>query len=150
MKTIHRFFLLLSFVFISSFFSSCKPILPEHIPNLPFDRAIYLYDPEYINLQGVGGSAYVDGGSKGLVVYRVSLTQFNVYERHCPFYSSNGCGRVSFDESGLYLVDDDCFGQGCGAIYSLINGSVVQGPGTFPLVKYNCQFDGGVILRIYN
>jgi len=149
-KHLRSIYFLGSFSFIFSFLSGCKPILPEHIPYVPIDKTIYLFDPEFVNLQGVGGAAYVNAGSKGLVVYRVSMNQFNVYERHCPYYSGDGCGMVSFDESGLYLVDNDCFGQGCGTIYSLINGTVVQGPSTFPLVKYNCQFDGGVILRIYN
>lgn len=138
----------ISLLFVFVCMTGCKPILPEHIPYVPIDKTIYFTD--FPNLMGVGGSAYVDGGSRGLIVYRVNLTQFNVYERHCPYFSETGCGTVSFDQSGLYLVDDDCFGEGCGSLYNIINGGVEQGPSIYPLVRYNCETDGNFYLRIYN
>jgi len=128
----------------------CRPQYPVNIPYVDVDVTINLFDPQYVNLQGVGGSAYLDGGSRGIFVYRVSIDQFNAYERHCTYDSENPCGKVTLDDNGLFLVDDDCFESGCGSRFNIINGSNVDGPAQYPLIQYNAVYDGGVLLHIYN
>lgn len=129
---------------------SCNKQYPVNIPLVPVDITINIFDPQYVDLQAVGGSAYISGGSRGILVYRVSIDQFNAYERHCTYDSENPCGKVSLDTDGLFLVDDDCFGSGCGSRFNVINGSNVDGPSIYPLIQYNTSFDGGALLRIYN
>lgn len=137
-------------IFTMSLLAGCKYQNPANIPHVDVDITINIFEQQYIDLQGVGGIAYVSGGSKGIVVYRVSIDQFNAYERHCPYDTENPCGKVSLDNNELYLVDNDCSGGGCGSRFNPINGSNVDGPAIYPLLQYNTAFDGGALLRIYN
>jgi len=130
--------------------SGCQRQYPVNIPFVRFDYTINILDPAYVNLQGVGGSVFIDGGSRGIVIYRVSIDQFNAYERHCTYNCDNPCGKVSFDSSGIVLVDNDCGGSGCGSKFNVIDGSVVNGPAQYPLIQYTTSFDGQAILRVYN
>ncbi len=145
MKPILKYFLL-GFMYISVI--RCKQY-PVNIPYVPIDITISTFDPQFISLQGVGGWAYVNGGSRGLILYRASIDQVNCYERHCPYDTENTCGKVSVDSTGLFLVDNDCYGGGCGSRFSLINGSVVDGVAIYPLKQYNTSFDGALV-RIFN
>ena len=131
-------------------FSGCRKQYAVNIPVVPVDITINIFNSQFVNLQAVGGTAYVDGGSRGIVIYRVSIDQFNAYERHCTYDCDNPCGKVSLDPDGLFLVDDDCFGAGCGSRFNVINGSNVDGPSQYPLIQYNTAYDGGALLRIYN
>lgn len=135
---------------ISLSLSGCQRQYPVNIPYVTFDFTINILDPQFVNLQAVGGTAIIDGGSRGIVIYRVSIDQFNAYERHCTYDSENACGKVSFDGSGIILVDDDCSGAGCGSKFNVIDGSVTNGPAQYPLIQYSTQFDGMALLRIYN
>lgn len=129
---------------------SCEGVLPPNIPNVPVDQTIFIFDPEYAALQGVGGYAELPGGSRGIIVFRVSIDRFNAYEMHCPYESSGSCGRVTPDENGLMLVDRDCDGDGCGSAFNIIDGSVVNGPSVYPLVQYKVILSGQGLLRVYN
>lgn len=122
---------------------------PANIPNVPIDITISTFVPQFISLQAVGGWAYLNGGSRGLILYRASIDQVNCYERHCPYDTENPCGKVSVDSNGLFLVDNDCYGEACGSRFSLINGSVVDGVAIYPLKQYNTSFDGALI-RVFN
>ena len=132
------------------FFAGCKKQYPVNIPYVKFDMTINVLDPTYVSLQGVGGSIKINGGSRGILVYRVSIDQFNAYERQCTYDTDNPCGKVDYDSSGILLVDNDCSGAGCGSKFNMIDGSVVNGPAQYPLIQYTTQFDGVAMLRIYN
>ena len=54
-------------------FTGCQRQYPVNIPYVKFDFTINILDPIYVNLQGVGGTAIIDGGSRGIVIYRVSI-----------------------------------------------------------------------------
>jgi hypothetical protein len=136
--------IILSFILVS-----CGNQYPVNIPNVPVDITISTFDPEFISLQAVGGHAYVSGGSRGIVIYRVSIDQFNAYERHCPYDTENPCGKVTLDNNGLFLVDDDCLGSGCGSRFNIINGEKVDGPAMYSLKQYSTSFDGALV-RIFN
>jgi len=141
---------LLSLIWVLISFSGCSKQYPVNIPFVSFDYTINILDPAYVNLQAVGGSVFIDGGSRGIIIYRVSIEQFNAYERHCTYDTDNACGKVSFDSIGIVLVDDDCSGSGCGSKFNIIDGSVSNSPATYPLIQYTTSFDGMSMLRVYN
>jgi len=141
--------LVLAALFMWSFWG-CTKQYPVNIPYVTFDFTINILDPTYVNLQGVGGSVIIPGGSRGIVIYRVSIEQFNAYERHCTHDTDNPCGKVDYDSSGIILVDNDCSGSGCGSKFNIIDGSVLNGPAVYPLIQYTTQFDGMAMLRVYN
>jgi hypothetical protein len=143
-------FQILGLLLVMLSLSGCQRQYPVNIPYVKFDYTINIMDPAYVNLQGVGGSVFIPGGSRGLIIYRVSIEQFNCYERHCTYNSDNPCGKVSFDSSGIVLVDDDCGGSGCGSKFNIIDGSVANGPAQYPLIQYTTSFDGITMLRVYN
>ena len=102
-------------------------------------------DPGFIDLNGVGGWVYVTGGSKGIIIYRKSVTEFMAFDRHCPYHPSDACSRCEVDTTNNLFVFDNC----CGSKFLITDGSVQQGPAYVPLKSYYTSFDG-LILHVYN
>lgn len=116
----------------------------NNIPLVIVDVYININNPSYFQLQAVGGWTYVTGGSKGLIVYRYSVDEFRVYDRHSTYLPENDC-IVSVDTSDNLTIEDAC----SGSRWIITDGSVIQGPATFPLQGYQSSFDGQII-HIYN
>ena len=108
------------------------------IPFVDVNYTIRITDPEFIKLTTVGNWEYLTGGSKGIVVYRISTEEFAAFDRHCTFDPSEVCSQLDADVTGLRMNDFDC----CGSEFSLVNGSILRGPATLPLKRYNTSFDG--------
>ncbi len=115
---------------------------------------IYPNSTEYLQLNSVGGWVYLYANepSRGILVYRLSVDEFLAFERTptykpdscCVYEPTIKCSRVVVDESGIIAVDT-C----SGSEYLMIDGSVVKGPATYPLVQYQTAYDGDA-LHIYN
>jgi nitrite reductase/ring-hydroxylating ferredoxin subunit len=116
---------------------------PE-IPDVPFSFVIDPNSTEYLNLNHIGGWMYLTGGYRGLIVYRLTTTQFAVYDRACPYDYETAGAVVSVDDSGLL-----CVCPVCGTTYSLLDGTPTQGPGSYPLKPYNSAYDNN-LLYVYN
>ncbi|MBL57120.1 MAG: hypothetical protein CMP61_08035 [Flavobacteriales bacterium] len=116
----------------------------EDIPLVNVNIYINIQSPDYQNLSGLGSWSYIDGGSKGIIVFNVDNENYLAYERHCPYDPENSCAKVSVDETNLYAVDTCCSSR-----YQLLDGIPIDGPGTIPLKAYNTSFDGNII-RIWN
>ena len=63
---------------------SCGKQNTHSVPYVPFNQSIDLNLPSYYALSGVGGFAYVIGGSRGIIVYRRSIDEFIAFDRHSP------------------------------------------------------------------
>jgi nitrite reductase/ring-hydroxylating ferredoxin subunit len=118
---------------------SCKRDT-DQIPNVLVDITIYTSDPQWINLSSTGGWEYISGGSKGIILFRTSPTEFMAYERHCPYQAEENCS-ISVDESLISASDSTC----CVSSFNLYNGAVNSGPSTFPLKAYQTTFDGEIL-----
>lgn len=138
-----RTFKTLTFVLLVLVFG-CKDDSYSGIPLVDTNISISINDPAYNRLTTVGGWEYLTGGSRGLVVIRISQTEFKAYDRHCTFQPSSTCALISVDPNNI-TASDDC----CGSTFSLMNGSVTSPPANSPLQEYNTSFDGN-ILRITN
>jgi len=114
------------------------------VPNVPVNMVISTTDPEFNDLNAVGGWIYLTGGSRGIVVYRFSIDEFMAYDRHCTYNPSDACGLVEVDQSGV-IAEDAC----CGSKFILTDGTVAEGPAEVPLKYYQTSFDGN-LLHIYN
>lgn len=138
---IHYFFYILIFLLLS-----CnKANRNNPIPNLPFDITINLELPSYNALQGVGGSAFVEGGNQGIVVYRKSIEEFVAFDRRSPAKTDACLKPLTIDENNSLQLVDSC----TQAKFSLYDGSILSGS-EFGLRQYQTQFNGASILRIYN
>lgn len=125
---------------------SCRSVRRNPIPNMPFDVTINLSLPEYIDLQNVGSFALVNGGSKGIIVYRMSYDEFIAFDRHSPAENSFDCDQPLTPREDNYLeLADTC----SSARFSLLDGSAIEGSDV-GLRQYMTYFDGGNKLRIYN
>jgi hypothetical protein len=146
-----RFILFLSItVFLPVLYTCGRIVLPPNIPQVPVEFTLFLFDPAYVALQGVGGWVEIPAGSRGIIVYRTGIQRFNAYERHCPYEQGGQCGRVGFDENLMFLTCNACPGESCESKFNPLDGSLMSGPSVYPLFQYRTQFDGQAMLRVFN
>jgi nitrite reductase/ring-hydroxylating ferredoxin subunit len=132
------------FLFLVLGFSGCRRDQDE-IPYVFVDFYISISDPNFFALNAVGGYVYVTGGSKGIIVYRKSQTEFMAYDRHCSYKPSDPCSKVAVDPNSNLLLKDDC----CGSVFLITDGSPNSGPAVRALKRYQAAFDGATI-HVYN
>jgi nitrite reductase/ring-hydroxylating ferredoxin subunit len=139
------FTLTVAFLFTSVIFfaSSCKKDDTDDIAQYYVDFTIFINEPAYINLNAVGGWMYINAGTKGIIIYRRSQTEFTALERNCTYDPNAACSLVEV-LSGISAVDSCCTSR-----FSIFDGSVINGPATRPLYQYRTTFDG-VALRVFN
>ena len=136
---------LVTLLIIAILFVQCKKDKENNnVPLVEVNFTIAVDDPAYINLKTIGGWEYLSGGSRGIIVYRTSQTEFKAYDRHCTFQPSETCALVSVDPNNL-TATDDC----CGSSFLLTDGTVSKPPASVPLKEYNTFFDG-IQLRVTN
>jgi nitrite reductase/ring-hydroxylating ferredoxin subunit len=121
---------------------SCKKST-DYVPNVYVNTYLYTTDPAFAPLNAVSGYTYLSGGSKGIVVYRKSQTEFMAYDRCCTYKVSDG-NVIDVDASGLIAKD-----AACGSKFILTDGTVNNGPAVNPLKRYQTAFDG-TALHIFN
>ncbi len=137
-----RFFLFAALLLIFS----CNKSKNHPVPSIPFDISINISLPSYSDLQGVGSWAYVNGGAKGIIVYRKSYDQFVAFDRQSPADGGADCATPLMPDSTNFLqLNDIC----SGARFSLYDGSPMSGS-DYGLRQYQVVWDGNLILRIYN
>ena len=126
--------------------SSCNKNGTNPVPNIPFDITIDINLPSYSGLTGVGGWSYVNGGSRGIIVYRRAIDEFVAFDRHSPADPEGTCFLPLFPDADNFLqLKDTCNN----AAFSLYDGSPVANS-QFGLRQYRTIFNGSNLLRIYN
>lgn len=126
------------------FLTSCKEEAYP-IPNVPVNIILNLDLPSYQVLNSPGGTVYVNGGSRGLVVYR-DFDQFVALDRHSTYNSQDECAVVQINPDNMFELIDTC----SGSRFSIINGAVLEGPAKFGLKRYTTYWDGAYSVSIYN
>lgn len=127
------------------FLSACnKQEDGSGVPLVNVNISIFTSSPEFINLTVVGGWEYITGGSRGILIYRLTNDLFLAYDRHCTFEPDKACARVEVDPATLLVVDPCCESE-----FAITDGTVLSGPATIPLKQYGTSWDGEV-LRIFN
>lgn len=127
-------------------FVGCAKNKQHPVPSIPFDITINLTLPSYSELNGVGGYAFVSGGSKGIIVYRRSIDEFIAFDRHSPADIDGVCATPLTPDTNNFLVLNDICN---GAQFSLYDGSVISGS-DWGLRQYQTIWNGSDGLRIYN
>ena len=142
-KTLYTSALFLSLLVVSLFYA-CKKDQDNGVPAVGVDIYLYTSNPSFIDLNAVGGWTYINGGVRGILVYRKSISEFMAYDRNCTYNSSAACSTVYVDNTNIIAVDTCCNSK-----FSIVDGTVLQAPAAVPLKAYNTTFDGSV-LHIYN
>jgi hypothetical protein len=124
--------------------ASCRK--DKQRPTIPY---VYVNITKYPDILAgdyipVSGWVYITGGYRGIIVYRMTSTEFMAYERTCPYDPDKDCARVEVESSGITAIDS-C----CGSRYVLTDGSPIAGPSGYSLQHYNTSYDGN-LLRIFN
>ncbi len=141
----------LSIFLLIVFLVACEKDAYSPLPHVEVNIQIYPNSAQFIDLNSGGGFVYLTANypSRGIIVYRISDTDFVAFERTCPHdpydcCEGTQCPRLMVDESRL-TISDSC----CGSIYLILDGSNVSGPSTYRLKQYHTSYDGNV-LYIYD
>lgn len=138
-----RFILFIAFA-IS--LTQCKKNKIHPVPDIPFDLTIDINLPSYNALIGVGNWTYVNGGSRGIIVYRRSIDEFVAFDRHSPADPDGICPQPLVPDIDNFLqLNDAC----SSAKFSLYDGSPISGS-EFGLRQYQTSYNGTNLVRIYN
>jgi hypothetical protein len=119
---------------------SCSPDLSDSpIPFVPFDDiSINLTLPAYSNLLSDGGTVYVDGGVRGIILHRINSSTYMAFERNCSFQPEDACATV---DAQTLDMKDSC----CGSIFSYADGRPTSGPAWRPLQQYQASLSGNTL-----
>lgn len=123
---------------------ACAPLsgcqdTPGVIPYVDVQVDINLNLPAYNLLNFPGNWLYISGGSRGLIVYRYTLDEFVVLDRHATFDVAAGC-QCTVSPDG-YTIEDPC----SASQWYIFDGSIIQGPTTAPLERYTTTLIGSVL-----
>ena len=132
-------FLVLFLIIISSCGDS-----NDYIRNVYVDVEIDLSLPEFSPLNTVGNSIFIEGGNKGIIIYRFSNYEYNIYDRNCSYEPNLECSYIDSINSTIALC-------GCCSSAFLLdqNGVVANNPAILPLKQYNYSLNN-TLLHIFN
>jgi nitrite reductase/ring-hydroxylating ferredoxin subunit len=94
--------------------------------------------PQFQKLKLDRGFVYLDGGLKGLILYRASENSYLAFDRACP-HNPNG-EVVQVDLSSLFMIDHACHSS-----FNFSDGQPTGGPAQRPLVQYRVDQEGTVL-----
>jgi len=145
LKTVLKF----CFVFSVILFSQCKKDEPElvkqhPVPSVPVNLTIYPNDPLNFDIQAIGGWMYFSGGVNGIVVYRKSEQEFVALERTSTKNPSDPKSRAVVLNDNFTMHDTISDSK-----WSVLDGTVIQGPAEWPLRTYKTSYDGN-LLKVIN
>ena len=132
---------LLTILILLMLVPACKKDNQPLIPYVYVNLQLYPNSLDYIP---VGSYKYVNGGYRGIVIYRMLPDQFTVFERCCPYDPEKTGARVVVDASGSTCTDSVCKSK-----FILYDGTTYGGPSPYPLMQYRYSYDGEALL-IYN
>ncbi len=132
-------------MFFLTVFTACK----KEAYDFPFARVnydgIYPNNAIYNGLHFPGGSAYINGGVNGILLFHDYFGNYIAYDRACTNDPLNSCEQVYRDEEDPNTLSCHC----CESKYFIFDGSVTQGPAKQALHRYSTRYDG-VELRVIN
>ena len=116
----------------------------NYIRNVYVDVEIDLSLPEFSNLSTVGNSLFIEGGNKGIIIYRHSNYEYKIYDRNCSYEPNLECSYI--DSINSIIAFCGC----CSSAFLLDqNGSSANSPAVLPLKQYNYSLNN-TLLHIFN
>ena len=127
-------------VLIPILFSSCEETSPDNdIPFVIVQETINLNNFQFLDLKTIGGYVLMDGGNRGIILYRESQSKYRAFDRNCSFQPLEDCARIEPDASGIFLIDPCCESK------FNFSGDPFEGPAYRPLLEYQTFLDGNFL-----
>ncbi len=137
----------IAFLFVLFLAYSCSNDngnLNNILPNIPVNETIFLNNPQFINLQVVGGWAYSQGGIKGILIYHSSINNYVAFDRACPHLTPQSCSQMNVENSIVMVCSCD------GSEFSILDGSPLSDGVRYPAKQYRVSLIGPETLSITN
>ena len=99
---------------------------------------------KFSELNIVGNSIFIEGGNKGIIIYRHSNYEYKIYDRNCSYEPNLECSYIDSVNSIIALC-------GCCTSAFLLDqdGSAANSPAVLPLKQYNYTLNN-TLLHIFN
>jgi len=120
---------------ISLLIASCNS-KDDYIAEVYVNIDVDLNLPEYSDLQVDGNSIFIEGGVKGIIIYRMG-GNYKVYDRNCSYEPSLACSVIDSVSSGVAYCG--C----CTSAFLLgMDGAAANAPALLPLKQYYWSLQG--------
>lgn len=114
------------------------------LPDVQVNKTIFLNNPEFIDLQVVGGWAYSQGGISGIIIYHSGINTYLAYERSAPHLSPQACSQMVVKNSlTMECACDD-------SVFNILNGGPMTDGVNYPAKQYRVLTTGPNTLQITN
>jgi len=114
------------------------------LPERPVNQTIFLNNPQYIDLQIVGGWAYSQGGISGIIIYHSGINTYIAYERSAPHLSPQACSQMVVRNSlTMECACDD-------SVFNILNGAPMTDGVNYAARQYRVLNTGPNTLQITN
>ena len=114
------------------------------LPDVPVNETIFLNNPEFINLQVVGGWAYSQGGINGIIIYHYSQNNYTAFERSAPHLSPQACSRMTVENGIIMFCECD------DSEFNILNGAPLTEGIKYQARQYRVDVVGSNTLQISN
>ena len=116
----------------------------NYIQNVYVDVEIDLSLPQFSELNIVGNNIFIEGGNKGIIIYRHSNYEYKIYDRNCSYEPNLECSYIDSVNSIIALC-------GCCTSAFLLDqdGSAANSPAVLPLKQYKYTLNN-TLLHIFN
>lgn len=133
---------LFALILFTLVFTGCEPDLSDDaIPWQPFDVIqINLNLPQYLALKTDGGQMTINGGVRGIILYRQSASTYLAYEANCSYQPNSACATVEVHDSKLFM-----FCACCSSNFDFATGHPMGGPAWRPLRRYYTSVNGSTL-----
>jgi hypothetical protein len=125
---------------------SCRDDESEPVPSSYVNMTINLNNPAYSDLNAIGGWMYFDEGHRGMIVHHTFDGYYIAMDRACTYHPNDDCAKVSVESSNITIAcgqydDDGDFEKCCSSKFQM-NGSVMEGPASYPLRHFEVRQNG--------
>ena len=137
------FVFLLGLLFIQSCENERVVNRNPFVPYIPFSLTLNLNLPTYSNLNSNVNPMFindVNAGVSGLIVMKISDTDFRAWEAACPNQAPSSCSKMTINGLNAKCACD-------GKEYSIFTG---VGNGEYPMIGYRLEILGNNTIRISN
>lgn len=114
------------------------------LPKISVNETIFLNNPEFIDLQVVGGWAYAQGGISGIIIYHSGINNYIAFERSAPHLSPKSCSKMTVKNSIIMFCSCD------NSEFNILNGAPLTDGVKYSARQYRVASVGSNALQITN